>query len=214
MSLLKPVLKAVHLNLVDTLLLFKSYRKPFRHVRNYEKIIKPFVSLSSNTVALDLGCGRFPLNPFHATKLIGADSNPSLHPSIVCVNLTTGYIPFDSNTFDYCTAFDLLEHIPRYVAFGKGEQSRYPFIELINEIHRILKPNGLFFHRTPAYPSLKCFQDPTHVNFITENSFPDYFCEPKVWARTHGYGFSGSFQLVDQAWIDKDWLVGLMKCVK
>lgn len=46
----------------------------------------------------------------------------------------------------------------------------------MNEIHRVLAPEGLFFCRVPAFPSTYAFKDPTHVNFITEDTFPEFFC--------------------------------------
>ena len=42
------------------------------------------------------------------------------------------------------------------------------------------------------------FQDPTHVNFITEDTMNLYFCE-KAWARI--YGFYGSFAMIAEGWI-------------
>ena len=84
----------------------------------------------------------------------------------------------------------------------------------MNEIHRILKPGGLFLHVTPAYPSKEVFQDPTHVNFITEDTFPNYFCSPNNWASDLGYGFKGEFDLINQKWIDDIWIASLIRAKK
>ena len=103
--------------------------------------------------------------------------------------------------FDYVTAHDFVEHVPRVVYIGYPPVPRYSFVELISEIHRVLLPGGIFYHRTPAFPYATAFQDPTHVNIITEITFPDYFCvgeEGRPWAGA--YGFKGQFQLVSQAW--------------
>jgi hypothetical protein len=70
----------------------------------------------------------------------------------------------------------------------------------MDEIHRVLKMGGIFLSLTPAYPDAKAFQDPTHVNFITDRTFPDYFCSPNLWGRM--YGFKGNFILVSQVWED------------
>jgi hypothetical protein len=45
----------------------------------------------------------------------------------------------------------------------------------MNEIFRTLKPGGIFFSKTPAYPISAVFSDPTHVNNITADTFPLYF---------------------------------------
>ena len=69
-------------------------------------------------------------------------------------------------------------------------------------------------HSTPAYPSKEAFQDLTYVNIITEDTTPNYFCEPKNWARRLGYGFNGSFKLIEQRWARDIWLIGIMKALK
>ena len=84
----------------------------------------------------------------------------------------------------------------------------------MNEIHRILKPEGLFLHSTPCYPATQAFQDPTHVNLISEDTFPIYFCRPTLSAKELGYGFYGAFELITQNWIGLTHIVGIMKAFK
>ena len=169
-------------------------------------------SLVGKTKTLDLGCGANIRNPFGATESFGVDIRGDLSRCIKQADLSVEAIPFDSESFDFCTAFDFLEHIPRN--FSVNGQGRLPFIELMNEIHRILKPGGLFLHSTPAFPSKEVFQDPTHVNIITEDTLPRYFCEPCSWAKTLGYGFRGSFELVEQRWVSSIFVVGILKALK
>jgi SAM-dependent methyltransferase len=147
------------------------------------------------TQSLDLGCGSIPRNPFNATSSYGVDINPSEDGRVVYCDLGISQIPFKEDSFDFITAFDVVEHIQR-VATIDGE-TRYPFVELMNDIYRILKPGGLFLSRTPAYPEKEAFQDPTHVNIITEDTFPIYFCNGYL-ARI--YGFKGQFAVVAQEW--------------
>jgi len=68
----------------------------------------------------------------------------------------------------------------------------------MNEIYRVLKVGGLFYSFTPAFPHAAAFQDPTHVNIITEGTFPSYFDDKNRWAEM--YGFKGAFQIVEQTW--------------
>jgi hypothetical protein len=42
------------------------------------------------------------------------------------------------------------------------------------------------------------FRDPTHVNFITEETFPLYFDNKICWAKM--YGFNGGFEIKMQKW--------------
>ena len=67
------------------------------------------------------------------------------------------------------------------------------YIQLMNEIWRVLEPNGLFYGVTPAYPSHKSFVDPTHVNFISKKTH-EYFVGNSPLARM--YGFKGYFDVV------------------
>lgn len=166
------------------------------------------------TSSLDLGCGATPRNPFTASNLYGVDIIEDLGSNIMRANLAVQPIPCDRDQFDYCTAFDFLEHVPRVLPTADGSGTRFPFVEVMNEIWRILKPGGLFLHQTPAFPCKQAFQDPTHVNLITEDTIPYYFCEPNLYANKIGYGFHGKFECVGQAWLNTAWIVGILRAVK
>lgn len=58
--------------------------------------------------------------------------------------------------------------------------ARLAFVELMKEIYRVLKPGGLFFRQTPAFPAKEALQDPTHVNIITEDTMAFFFCQPDL----------------------------------
>jgi SAM-dependent methyltransferase len=157
---------------------------------------------SSTSRHLDLGCGRSPRNPYSKTELYAcdiqkldqADSKGSY--IYVRANLATDKLPFDSDYFDCVSAFDLLEHIPRNM-LGRDGEMKNSFVDLMSEIHRILKPNGVFLASTPAYPRPEAFQDPTHVNIITDKTH-QYFCGSECYARQ--YGFVGNFSVRRVAW--------------
>lgn len=155
---------------------------------------------SSISLSIDLGCGSAPKNYFNAVKAIGFDIVHSEHPEIRTANLIGCELPLASNSVDIVYAFDFLEHVPRHVV---SAEDAAPFILLMNEVYRILKIGGLFLSSTPSYPYSEAFQDPTHVNILTEKTIPLYFCSVMQnnwhpWAKQ--YGFDGKFELIDQAW--------------
>jgi SAM-dependent methyltransferase len=148
---------------------------------------------SRGTTALDLGCGSTPRNPFHAEHAYGIDIRESTSKNIKAADLSLEPIPFEDNAFDYITAFDILEHIPRIIY---APNRRFPFVELMNEVWRTLKPNGYFLSHTPIYPYSEIYRDPTHVNVITHETFTAYFDDAHRGAEM--YGFNGSFKVISQ----------------
>jgi SAM-dependent methyltransferase len=54
-------------------------------------------------------------------------------------------------------------------------------IPLMNELHRVLKKNGLFQIRTPLYPHPQAFQDPTHVRCFTGETFKYFHSPDFLW---------------------------------
>ena len=191
----------------------KNLRKKYSSAASIDEVIRShFKPIPGQTKALDLGCGETPRNPFQATELFGVDRRKDLGIRIKQADLSIDPIPFEDNTFQYCTAFDFLEHIPK-ISWPNGK-AKNSFFEVMNEIYRVLKPGGLFMHSTPAFPSKEAFQDPTHVNIITEDTIPDYFCRPNNWGRGYGIGFEGDFELIDQKWVGGIWVVGMMRAIK
>ncbi len=160
------------------------------------------------TKALDLGCGRKPKNFFNATEIYGIDIREDVEARVLRADLVVDSIPFPNEWFDFITAHDFVEHIPRVIY---SPSRRLPFIELMNEIWRTLKPGGQFLSQTPAFPQPAAFVDPTHVNIITEQTFPLYFCN-EVWAG--GYGFNGKFTMRHQQWQGPHLVTVLEKAVE
>lgn len=144
-----------------------------------------------------MGCGPRPKNPYQAAELHGLDifaGIAELGPHFKQGDLILDPLPYASNSFDSVSAFDVLEHIPRVAVNFSTRQTVFPFIRLMSEIHRVLKPQGLFYALTPCFPAEEAFLDPTHVNIITRNSHL-YFCGPEPYAKL--YGFEGQFEAVE-----------------
>lgn len=156
--------------------------------------------------SLDLGSGPLPDNRFGAAEAYGVDIRCADNQRVFACDLSAEALPFAENHFDLVTAWDLLEHIPRVAQGPAG--TYFPFVQLMNEIWRVLQVEGCFFSFTPAFPMPQAFQDPTHVNIITEDTLRLYFAE-LAWARI--YGFHGQFRLVHEGWKDGHYFCLLQK---
>ena len=120
---------------------------PFLNMLSWHSLHLLILLLMTRT--LDLGCGLNPRNPFNCSEIYGIDIREHKIKNIFNVDLVTNPIPFQDNFFDYVTAFDFIEHIPRVVYRPKR---KFPFIDLMSEIFRVLKPGGKFLSSTPAFP--------------------------------------------------------------
>lgn len=150
---------------------------------------------------LDLGCGKRPRNPYARARLSGVDIRPlesSEDFEYRSANLALEPIPYESDRFGSVSAFDFIEHVPRVLPSVDGRSTMFPFVRLMDEIWRVLAPGGLLYAVTPAFPYAEAFQDPTHVNIITDRTH-DYFCGAKPLARM--YGFGGQFEMRRLDWV-------------
>lgn len=78
-------------------------------------------------------------------------------------NLNIFPYPFKDNTFETIYAYNIMEHLNN-------------INKVMEELHRITKPNGTIKIEVPYYNSRKAFCDPTHKHFFTLDSF-DYYQE-------------------------------------
>jgi SAM-dependent methyltransferase len=157
--------------------------------------------METSAAHLDLGCGKYPRNPYGRARLCGVDARPA--PAGVdfehrVANLALQPIPWPDNAFASVSAFDFIEHIPRLLPTPDRRDTTFPFINLMNEVWRVLAPGGRFYAVTPAFPHPHAFTDPTHVNFITDKTH-EYFCGDKPLGRI--YGFTGRFAALRVEWV-------------
>lgn len=164
----------------------------------------PFPERSSYIHA-DLGCFARPRGADYGIDLKKPPTFPEESKFLQC-NLGFQKLPLPDESLDFVTAFDLLEHIPK-VLWLPEEQVRdnpceifsstcaemhqgvaiiKPTVYLMNEIYRVLKPEGQFLSFTPAisrtitYNNINSLiginQDPTHVSIWCYETFSNYFC--------------------------------------
>ena len=154
---------------------------------------------------LDLGCGKsyrkleeFKIN-IGQTENYGLDLIDHGLQNFVQCDLFTENIPYEDDSFNIVTAFDFIEHVPRILYFN--QKIKFSFIDLMSEIYRVLKTDGLFFASYPEFKDPKLFfLDPTHVNPCSFDMFNVYFCSDLTktpsdpWAK-HFYNFKGCFEI-------------------
>jgi SAM-dependent methyltransferase len=100
----------------------------------------------------------------------------------------------EDSSVDLVRASHVMEHIPT--------EDR---IHCMNEVHRVLKPGGMFEVIVPLFPSWQAMADPTHVSYWVEQSFW-YFTGQ--WAPQAEYGMLmwrwATTTEIEQSWRDHD----------
>ena len=91
-------------------------------------------------------------------------------------NPRTGYLTVDKHGGDYTgDVFDVLGNMADssagVIRAADFLEHIIDKVELMNEIHRVLAPDGMFLSITPSSDGRGAFQDPTHVSYWNENSF-------------------------------------------
>ncbi len=107
---------------------------------------------------LSIGCGKKPPAP----DLVRLDISADVEPDVVW-DLDRLPYPFEDESFTEIECFDVIEHLSNISA-------------TLQEIHRILEPNGILKITTPHFSCANSYIDPTHKYHLSYFSF-DYFCE-------------------------------------
>lgn len=105
---------------------------------------------------LDLGCGRL------KKARVGIDHYPDDGVDIV-QDLSIGWLPFEESSIESVISHHFLEHLD-----PDG------FVALVDEVYRILKPDGIFYAITPLFPSRNAIDDPTHKQWITVDTWRSF----------------------------------------
>ncbi len=189
--------------------------KPSSNAENKKKLTA-FLKKKNLGVKYDIGCGANKIKGF-----IGVDIRPL--PGVDIVADLERYpwpIPSESASLVLCS--HVLEHIQpgkvdaRIIGLAnllekkkvitKKEIMEYmgemdfesTFVRFMDEIWRILKPGGEFMFRVPYAGTVGYYQDPTHVNPITEAKM--YYFDPFHASNLYKIYRPKPWQIVHQFW--------------
>ena len=113
--------------------------------------------LQRTPIVLDLGCG-----PNKRTGSYGIDVRAQKGVDVVC-DLEREF-PLRSNCADVVRLSHVIEHMNNLIG-------------VMEEVYRICRPGAVVQVVVPYYTSRGAFRDPTHVRYITEDTF-QYFEPP------------------------------------
>ena len=102
--------------------------------------------------------------------------------------------PFEDNSIYEARCPHFVEHIPHTLV--GSDPLKNGLVLFMEELYRVMMPQGIVNIMCPYWTSQRAWQDPTHVRAITENTFK-YF-DPQ-WAASIGvgqYGFKTDFEIL------------------
>ena len=116
--------------------------------------------MNKKVIIIDMGCGRNKIKPKNKDEIIlGLDKFKLDCVDIIC-DLERG-LPLKDNSVDIVVANNILEHIKN-------------FFQIIEEMWRVTKPEGILKIIVPHFSSEKAFTNPDHKRVFGCFSF-DYF---------------------------------------
>ena len=124
-------------------------------------------------ILLDIGCGAH-----KRTNFVGLDIRP-LNGVDIVHDINRHPWPIEDEAVLTAVASHLVEHIPP-VAIGP-DGTWFPFVAFMDEVWRILKPNGQLALSLPHGYSPGFLQDPTHCNACNEATWAYFDPEHMLW---------------------------------
>jgi len=122
------------------------------------------------------------------------DINPEHNPDKIW-DISDIPLPFDDDTFDSISAFEVMEHV------GQQGDWRFFFAQW-SDIWRILKNGGVFFGTSPHHLSPWCWGDPGHTRIVgaeqlTYLSQPNYTAQVGITPMTdYRFVYKADFDLI------------------
>lgn len=121
---------------------------------------------------LDLACGEYPKAGHVAVDITLPAGADNLGEGWVLADLFAPRWPFRDSSVEAVNCSHFVEHVPDLVRF-------------MDELWRILEPDGRATIAHPYQFSRRAWQDPTHVRALNENSWLYYSRE---WRAANGIG--------------------------
>jgi predicted SAM-dependent methyltransferase len=151
---------------------------------------------------LNLGCGFD-----KRLGYVNADNFMECEPDILC-DLESFPWPFPDGEFDYILMKHVLEHVG----------SEFPvFKRIMQELYRIVAPNGIIEIHVPHFSHWSFWSDPTHVRGFTDTTFRMMSKKQNDLWKARGEGYSmlaymmnvdfdlvEAVQVYDQAWLRRE----------
>jgi len=117
---------------------------------------------------LNLGCGNDIKKGWINLDIAALEGIDVVH------DLSKLPLPFEDNSIDEVLCQDVLEHLE--------------YIDLLKDIHRILKKGGLLKARIPHFTSRNNFIDPTHKKTFSFQTF-QFFVKESLHDRSYYFDF-------------------------
>jgi len=124
-------------------------------------------------VKIDLACGDNKKEGFLGVDVAETSSVDIIH------DLNQYPWPFEDNSVDEINCSHYVEHIPHDAKNGNKLDG---LIQFMNEVYRILKPEGKATIIAPYYTSVRAYGDPTHQRSICDWTFYYY---NKEWRKVN-----------------------------
>lgn len=128
-------------------------------------------------IRLDIGCGASKQQGF-----VGMDIQ-----AMPGVDIVHDFLSFPWPLPDECCllamASHVVEHVPP-VVWSQDHGTQWPFIMFMNEVWRVLKYDAKFIAALPYAGTPRYWQDPTHINPVTEVTWCYFDPIAPNWGRT------------------------------
>ena len=114
---------------------------------------------------LNLGAGKLDVREGYVN--LDMEKYPGIN---VVWDLNKLPLPFKDDQFDEILAYSILEHVN--------------YVPLMDELYRILKPEGIIKIRVPHFTYMEAYADPTHINHF---AYLTFFYFKKGLAREYSF---------------------------